>query len=102
MQTPSATPFSGAQRLRIAGARAREQLGDGCLMRSGNHRTFPGWPGCASEFRTGGERLNRYFSVRQFTEARFSTVLDSIWMSKPLRSRYFSISTWPVPSNETP
>ena len=43
-----------------------------------------------------------YFSLRQFTEARFSTVLDSIWMSKPLRSRYFSIITWPVPSSDTP
>ena len=43
-----------------------------------------------------------YFSLRQLIEARFSTVLDSIWMSKPLRSRYFSIITWPVPSRDTP
>ena len=43
-----------------------------------------------------------YFSLRQFTEPRFSTLEDSIWMSKPLRSRYLSMTTWPVPSSETP
>ena len=43
-----------------------------------------------------------YFSLRQFAEARFSIVPDSISMSKPLRSRYFSVSTWPVPSSDTP
>ena len=43
-----------------------------------------------------------YFSLRLFTDARFSTVLDSISMSKPRRSRYFSVSTWPVPSRDTP
>lgn len=43
-----------------------------------------------------------YFSLRQLTEPRFSTVLDSISMSKPLRSRYLSVITWPVPSSDTP
>ncbi len=41
-------------------------------------------------------------SVRQFTEPLFSTVLDSMVMSKPRRNRYFNVSTWPVPSSETP
>ena len=45
---------------------------------------------------------DRYFSFRQFTDPRFSTVLDSISMSKPLRSRYFKVITWPVPSRDTP
>ena len=44
----------------------------------------------------------RYFSLRQFTDALFSTVLDSTSMSKPLRNRYFNVSTCPVPSSETP
>ncbi|MFD0320402.1 hypothetical protein [Lysobacter gummosus] len=34
-----------------------------------------------------------YFSLRQLIEARFSNVLDSISISKPLRSRYFKVST---------
>ena len=45
---------------------------------------------------------SNHFSFRQLTEPRFSTVLDSISMSKPLRSRYFSVITWPVPSSDTP
>lgn len=44
----------------------------------------------------------RYRSLRQFTEPRVSTVLDSISRSKPLRSRYFRISTWPLPTIDTP
>lgn len=43
-----------------------------------------------------------YFSLRQFTEPRFSTLEDSICTSKPLRSRYFNHTTWPVPSSDTP
>ena len=43
-----------------------------------------------------------YFSFRQLSEPRFSTVLDSISMSKPRRSRYFSVSTEPLPTSETP
>src|SRR3546814_5601236 len=43
-----------------------------------------------------------YFSFRQLIDPRFSTLLDSISMSKPRSSRYLSVSTWPVPSSETP
>jgi len=43
-----------------------------------------------------------YFSLRQLIEPRFSIVLDSTSMSKPRPSRYFSVSTWPVPSSDTP
>ena len=58
-----------AQRLRIARAGAGEQLGDRCLIRSGNHRAFPGKRGVAAEFRTGrmGRKAAsaiRYFSLR--------------------------------------
>lgn len=48
------------------------------------------------------DRSSDYFSLRQLTEPRFSTVLDSISTSKPFRSRYFSVSTWPLPISETP
>ena len=75
-----------------------------------NHKG--GIPAFAGMTRVGGRRAcegqrasgtaARYFSFRQFTEPRFSTVLDSISMSKPLRSRYFRVITWPVPSRETP
>jgi hypothetical protein len=58
------------------------------------------WPIVTSNHHRPGR--GRYFSLRQFTEPRFSTVLDSISMSKPLRSRYFNVTTWPVPSSETP
>lgn len=37
--------------------------------------------------------VKRHFSLRQFTEPRFSMELDSISISKPLRSRYLSVTT---------
>lgn len=40
-------------------------------------------------------------SIRQFTDARFSFA-DSMLTSKPLRSRYLSVSTSPVPASATP
>ncbi len=43
-----------------------------------------------------------YFSLRQLIEPRLSIVLDSISMSKPLRSRYFRVTAEPEPTIDTP
>ena len=43
-----------------------------------------------------------YFSLRQLIEPRVSMVLDSISTSKPLRSRYFSVTAEPEPIIDTP
>src|SRR3546814_11463982 len=43
-----------------------------------------------------------YFSLRQLIDPRFSTLLDSTSMSKPRSSRFLHVSTWQVPSRETP
>ena len=47
-------------------------------------------------------RHHAYFSLRQLIEPRVSVVLDSISTSKPLRSRYFSVTAEPDPTMETP
>ncbi len=43
-----------------------------------------------------------YFSFRQLSDPRFSTVLDSTSASKPRPSRYFKVKTEPLPINDTP
>lgn len=47
-------------------------------------------------------RRHAYFSLRQLTEPRVSMVLDSTSTSKPLRSRYFSVTAEPEPTIDTP
>lgn len=43
-----------------------------------------------------------YFSFRQFNDPRVSMVEDSTSALKPLRSRYFSVTTEPLPTIDTP
>src|SRR3546814_6967442 len=59
------------------------------------------FPSCSYRHPRGAPS-DPYFSFRQLIDPRFSTLLDSISMSKPRSSRYLSVSTWPVPSSETP
>lgn len=49
-----------------------------------------------------GKRQRPYFSRRQLIDPLVSTVLDSASTSKPRLSRYFSVSTEPLPTIETP
>ena len=50
---------------------------------------------------SGANTQKSYRSVRQLMEAALS-LPDSMLMSKPRVSRYLSVTTWPVPTSETP
>ena len=43
-----------------------------------------------------------HFSLRQLIDAAVSTLPDSTATSRPRRSRYLSITSWPVPTSDTP
>lgn len=47
-------------------------------------------------------RRSAYFSLRQLSDPRVSTVEDSISALKPLRIRYLSVTTEPLPTIDTP